>query len=565
MKITVGPVVGKVTTTTARVLAEFDRSGSVTCVLTPTGATRAGHARPSRSPGRPRSDTVAVRANRPFVFTFDGLAEDTTYTVVFKGVTQAVRSSLRTFPEHGPRRIAIVSCNKILVTKQLGLHGHGDLWHVMDEKYIQGEGVDLLLHMGDQVYADSDLSKGLEKGKCTYVQAHNLVKSGKLKGARLDSALREMYRQDYRESYTHPPTAAVLANVPNLMVNDDHELRDDYGDRPEDREEGSDEHRIATAALEVYYAYQRQLHDDIDFDNLDDSIATGEHHMHLLGDVGVMFLETRFCKGFNLKRGDKKVPYLGSTQWRDIDGSLTSRGEFANARILLVVAPTPIVFFNTAVNTKMATFADDLEGHWSAPLYRAEQARILHAVNNWRQVDRANRDVVLLGGDVHMGGYTTVAFPDKTKMEQVTASAISNALLNPIVYSTTRAGHKSLSSIADGIRFTHGTWTRQRNFGILDITDTAEGGLEVRSVLVTPRTADIFRLVFCCGMAASYNKPKLVGATMSGGGGRRSRSRAAGDADTTTSSTFTGASSSASSSASLASSSSSGSSTDSSS
>jgi hypothetical protein len=37
-----------------------------------------------------------------------------------------------------------------------------------------------------------------------------------------------MFRAKYRETWRHPSTALVLAHVPNLMIYDDHEVRDNW-------------------------------------------------------------------------------------------------------------------------------------------------------------------------------------------------------------------------------------------------------------------------------------------------------------------------------------------------
>eukprot|EP00971_Amphidinium_carterae_P250886 4980389-Amphidinium_carterae.1 len=61
------------------------------------------------------------------------------------------------------------------------------------------------------------------------------------------------------------PTVWVLANVPNLMIFDDHDIRDDWGDRPEDIDKNSMDWFLASIAYGVILEYQRQLYEDITF------------------------------------------------------------------------------------------------------------------------------------------------------------------------------------------------------------------------------------------------------------------------------------------------------------
>jgi hypothetical protein len=46
--------------------------------------------------------------------------------------------------------------------------------------------------------------------------------------------MKEIIRHKYRRTFNFPPTAKILANVPNFMFLDDHDVRDDWGWRPED-------------------------------------------------------------------------------------------------------------------------------------------------------------------------------------------------------------------------------------------------------------------------------------------------------------------------------------------
>ncbi len=49
-----------------------------------------------------------------------------------------------------------------------------------------------------------------------------------------ENEIKELIRNEFRRTWTFEPTAKVLANVPNIMFLDDHEIRDDWGWRSED-------------------------------------------------------------------------------------------------------------------------------------------------------------------------------------------------------------------------------------------------------------------------------------------------------------------------------------------
>jgi len=79
-----------------------------------------------------------------------------------------------------------------------------------------------------------------KKDQFVFKKACELIKA---EGATTPAAYRalhprieELYRELYRETWSHPPTAKCLANVPNLTVYDDHDFVDnctfDFHARP---------------------------------------------------------------------------------------------------------------------------------------------------------------------------------------------------------------------------------------------------------------------------------------------------------------------------------------------
>src|SRR6202034_4127538 len=94
--------------------------------------------------------------------------------------------------------------------------------------------IDYLLHIGDQIYADEKRTPEEERMEKKYQM---VFRTGvdMLAGIPVDQwplcsvHIKELYRQLYRETWSHPPTAYVLANCPSLMIYDDHDFRDDWG------------------------------------------------------------------------------------------------------------------------------------------------------------------------------------------------------------------------------------------------------------------------------------------------------------------------------------------------
>lgn len=167
--VMVGPVIGEVTSTTARILVEINQSGSLTINVRekppalekqPSFLQRqltSGRKGPAnikaRMPSHLSEKRVQkdVKANRPSVFEFRALKPGTTYIVEVKGCIVTTASSFRTFPEKPSENITfgVISCNKIFITDML-IAPASDLWTHLS-KSIEAGKVDCLLHLGDQV------------------------------------------------------------------------------------------------------------------------------------------------------------------------------------------------------------------------------------------------------------------------------------------------------------------------------------------------------------------------------------------------------------------------------
>jgi hypothetical protein len=428
-------------------------------------------------------------------------------------------------PESGPRKIAFVSCNKMNTTIANGkIPGSEDLWETLWGQ-VQAGDVDLVLHMGDQVYADDDGPGGItDVFHSTFDTAKRLVieemRSPTCSEAELAQRVRHLYRKTYRATLTHPPTRRVLAHVPNLAVDDDHETADNLGDSSSDRDapEASPIKIVTRQAMRIYCEYFMQLHMEMDFSSFEVDEGVGAFHAHCLGDIGILFTETRFAKVLGRQPEDVTVPYLGRRQWDLIDHALSEDGLFARCQFVICVTPTPLIFLAKDVNWAMSQIAADLKGHWCCEAYEPEQCRLLESLDRWRSLDRTHRDVILLGGDVHMGGFTEISMPahPEDKIHQITSSPISNEEFNQVILNTTKTGQGAVSKLLDGATFVHKDWTGERNYGLLNIA-LRERRLQASARLVTPRLHPTGPLswLWCCsdecfGGKQGHTKERVV-------------------------------------------------------
>lgn len=133
-----------------------------------------------------------------------------------------------------------------------------------------------LLRLVTQIYGDGDKLLDAEAGEepgdwsdCFKKSNSLLADFTKDQWEEHYETVCEFYREVYRRTWRHLPTAYCLANCPNLMIYDDHEVRDNWADLAEDWNKESSDFFIAVCAWRVNLEYQRQLHEDVNFDKLE--------------------------------------------------------------------------------------------------------------------------------------------------------------------------------------------------------------------------------------------------------------------------------------------------------
>ncbi|MCO5557872.1 hypothetical protein L7F22_011444 [Adiantum nelumboides] len=336
-----------------------------------------------------------------------------------------------------------------------------------------------------QIYGDGDrhldagAGKDLDKWSNRFKIAMNMLNNlPSEEWVSKQEEICEKYRQVYRDTWKHPYTAKCLAHCPSLMIYDDHEIRDNWGDDPRDRRKDCKEYFVARCAWTVTLEYQRQLFEDVDFSNLDAILK--DYYCHVIDKIGLLFLDIRGSRTFHRVENDK-TPYLGSRQWKDIDEALGDGGVFRDVQVLVVCSPAPLVFLVPAVTVAAPTVVqrlEDFKGHWSA--YKHEQGRMVDSLQRWKE-SRKGREVIVLGGDVHCGGHSCILKSGETLFYQLTTSPIANMPLSKTVYYAMRFAEQLERN--EGFRFHHFNWTRARNYGMVYVNFSGEDENQVPEII----------------------------------------------------------------------------------
>lgn len=480
-------VIGEVSSSSARILIELEPT--IAELPSPPFALFDGSRRIYPTPFDAQG-TEASRARLasglPVVFVFNNLVAGTLHNVDLFGMqTPKISSSMfRTFPAgldaagqvaHGAN-IGFVSCNKYSLTHN-EIPPSQDLWKALAHDVST---LDMVVHLGDNVYLDDDRTvwlKGETTGAkstpadvlnwCMYCRAHTMLEgyNTQAEWERFRADIVEIFRSMYRATWGHPPTAQVLANVPNLFAMDDHEVRDSWSDQPEDWDVRSKERWLGEIAFSVAAEYEYGLMGEGSA-----NAARGSALSHFVtGNLGVLIVDVRFSKIFQGYGGAPRgQQYLGSQQWQSLHALFGPGGEMTKVDSLIVASPVPFVLMGSTANKVVGMHSLDAVGMWDR--FPDEQNAFAKLLNKWKEGD-AVRELTVVSGDVHFGGLTSLYIDDKHVFNQLTTSAISNRPHSQLAMAVAKFVGKVGAKLfnAKDLAWRHKALARERNYGKIKI------------------------------------------------------------------------------------------------
>ena len=245
---------------------------------------------------------------------------------------------------------------------------------------IEAGNVDLIMHVGDQVYADSLVSR-LTKMARFATDPDAAVQT-----------LTEHYRRLYVEqSWNMPEVAAVLTTCPSIMMWDDHDIDDGWGSNRHDIKPWR--RLFFSAARQAFSEFQASLNPPgVDAS----SFACGFVH----GDLAYLLLDGRSHRLYRQGR------ILGAAQLEVAREWLQALPPTVR-RIYLVLGIPPI---HAKLSTAAAIlkwvpigedYAADLRDAWVAKRNRAECAKLMKVLFGFCDT-HPETDLTILSGDVHV-------------------------------------------------------------------------------------------------------------------------------------------------------------------
>tara|TARA_R110000751_G_scaffold75533_9_gene152168 strand:+ start:2379 stop:3839 length:1461 start_codon:yes stop_codon:yes gene_type:complete len=292
------------------------------------------------------------------------------------------------------------------------------LWHDLCQRH-ELKPFSLLLHGGDQIYADAVWQ--CHPDITAWHQASNSHKKSAVFTDEMADAVLKFYLDHYITIYSLPRIACLMAQVPSVMMWDDHDIFDGWGSHAG----GFQEMAVARGMFDAArYAFMvMQLCTAPDGSALPDSIY--DRKARSLGwrydYPGVTVIAP------DLRSERRRGAVMGDVGWAMLEKMV--RNVPPSNRVLLmssVPAIGPRLSVVEAILHLMPRaqkYEDDLRDQWQSRSHRREWCRFLELIEDI--ADNDDHDVTLLSGEIHLA--TRGVFETRSRVvHQLVASGIAH-------------------------------------------------------------------------------------------------------------------------------------------
>jgi hypothetical protein len=296
----------------------------------------------------------------------------------------------------GDQRIGYVACNgREHGDRDRPLGERNALWARLAADH-EREPFNLLLHGGDQLYADEMLNTHPALRRWQRGEVHADVDL-----AEVAAHLRGFLLQRYLELYSQPEPAWLLARVPSLCMWDDHDICDGWGSLYDSQLDSPVGRTVFEVARELFLVFQMGA------TSADRPAVccdpTGESLTWSVELPGVSLV----APDLRSERRPNRV--MGETGWRVFRQAL----EKARGQRVFVLSSVPALgprmsWIEAAMTVLpgIQQYEDDLRDQWQSRSHRTEWRRFLRAVVDCHEAGRA---VTLLSGEIHLATRGTMA------------------------------------------------------------------------------------------------------------------------------------------------------------
>ncbi|MDR2155264.1 MAG: alkaline phosphatase family protein [Burkholderiaceae bacterium] len=291
-------------------------------------------------------------------------------------------------------RMAYGSCNGFSEPKAMkSVDENNRLWGVLFNKHAE-QPYHLMLHGGDQVYADSlwaVVPAMRDWAELPFKEGNKAKFTPQMK-----AAVDKFYFDLYCTRWSQPKVAEVLASIPSVMMWDDHDITDGWGSYNTERQHSEVFQGLFESARRHFAAFQlhgsAQDEESSVFFKPDKGFSFG----HVFGKLGLVVLDMRS------ERSQTQV--LGKESWNSVFNWIDQHKELDH---LFVMSSIPVVHPSLGLLESLLKLVpgqqeleDDFKDHWSSRSHLAERLRLVHRLLNFSAAEKTR--VTILSGDVHV-------------------------------------------------------------------------------------------------------------------------------------------------------------------
>jgi len=294
----------------------------------------------------------------------------------------------------------------------------------------------------------------------------------------------------YRDTWTEDERKIVLAKAQRMMLWSDNDvatdftvLKDTYGDQVYPKE-------LLRVAMKCYRKYQRQLWDPLCEGELPDKgQPIEEWQFRTFGRLGVFLIDMR---GNNINSSGQILegPIMSDRQRNAFIRALATPGMTG----IIVGSEVPFVGeSHPTIRKKIASVPTlgFLKNYW--PYHIEELVWVLESLFEWK-ASRPGREVLMLGGDAHIGVESTIA-------DRKTAQTIRHFTTSPLTNNPSNFYPELQGELNERFTYHHKPSPQQRNYCRIDVTFGDDGKCEFRPELIVFKTR--------CGLKQGKNHMRI--------------------------------------------------------
>lgn len=266
------------------------------------------------------------------------------------------------------------------------------MWDQLTRKHAE-VGFHLLLMGGDQLYADviwevvPEIKEWAEKRFAERLEA-KFTKE-------MEVNVENFYFATYCQRWSQPPIARALAQIPTLMMWDDHDIFDGWGSYPIEQQNCHVYKGIFKHASEHFSLFQLQA----DSEHMPTSVLPDQDcftYAYKVGNLAIVALDMRSER--TLERVMSEKTWQAFLKWAHaIDG----------CKHLILMSSIPVVYPNFNMFESVLGWLpgqqeleDDLKDHWLSRSHQTERLRLIHRLFELCKTKSCR--VTILSGDVHV-------------------------------------------------------------------------------------------------------------------------------------------------------------------